>query len=88
MIKIRKLKIYIDTSVISHLHAEDAPMLMDYSQMLWDEIKGGSYSILLSEIVLLEISRCPQPKKNLLYEYLKQIEYTQVELDDEVATLA
>jgi hypothetical protein len=34
----RKLKIYLDTSVISYLKQEDAPENMNYTMKLWEQI--------------------------------------------------
>ncbi len=63
----KKLRIYLDTSVISHLEAGDAPDLEKISLKLWDEIKTGQYQILISELVLLEIQECQESKKSRLY---------------------
>lgn len=84
----RKLRLYLDTSVLSNLEAKDAPELMEYSLKLWEEIKADSYHIYISTLVITEISRCPEPKRSILIEYLNQIQYAEVELSTEVEELA
>ena len=39
----KKLKIYLDTSVISHLDAPDAPEKMADTLMLWEDIKTSGF---------------------------------------------
>jgi|GEM_PF-5162530 len=34
----RKLRLYLDTSVISHLFADDTPEKMQHTKRLWDEL--------------------------------------------------
>jgi len=85
---VKKLKIYLDTSVISHLQADDVPEKMVFTQKLWDEIKKDEFDIVLSEVVLSEIEDCPEPKKTVLSEYLGEIQYQKVSLTNEVTELA
>ncbi len=37
----KKLRIYLDTSVISHLFAEDTPEKMEDTEVLWSKIING-----------------------------------------------
>ncbi len=46
----KKLKIYLDTSVISHLYQPDAPDKMSETLALWKEIMAGEYEAVISEI--------------------------------------
>ena len=59
----RKLKVYLDTSVISHLMQEDVPEKMADTRKLWDMFKEGKYDVYLSTVTLEEIADCPEPKK-------------------------
>ena len=72
-----KLRIYLDTSVISNLIADDALKMMEYSLKLWDEIKEGLYNVYISDLVIAEIDACPEPKRSSLKRYLDEIEYTE-----------
>ena len=72
----RKLKLYLDTSVISHLFADDTPDRMSDTLKLWEEIKVGLHDVVISDVVMEEISRCPQPKQDILFGHLAEIEYS------------
>ena len=55
----KKLKVYLDTSVISHLNQEDVPEKMADTKKLWDIFKEGTFGVYLSTVTLEEISACP-----------------------------
>ena len=52
----RKLKVYLDTSVISHLLQEDVPEKMADTRQLWEMFKNGKYDVCLSAVTLREAS--------------------------------
>ena len=51
----RKLKVYLDTSVISHLLQEDTPEKMADTLHLWEMFKQRKYDVYLSTVTLREI---------------------------------
>jgi predicted nucleic acid-binding protein len=71
----KRLKLYLDTSVISHLSAPDTPEKMADTLALWDNIKSNKYHVLISDITFEELSRCSQPKKSLLNQYINEIDF-------------
>lgn len=71
----RKLKVYLDTSLISHLKAEDTPEKMNDTLIFWKDIERGKYDVLISNVTLDELSECPEPKQSILLEYLGQVNY-------------
>jgi predicted nucleic acid-binding protein len=79
---VKKLKIYLDTSVISHLQHEDVPEKMKDTLLFWEELKAGQYEIVLSYLTLNEIRACPQPKQATLFDYLLEIEYKILEEEE------
>ena len=83
-----KLKVYLDTSVISHLAQEDVPEKMADTLKLWDMFKAGKYNVYLSTVTLEEISDCPEPKKSKLFDYLGQIDYTPIEITTDMSEIA
>ena len=83
----KKLKIYLDTSVISHLDAFDTPDKMQDTLDLWDEIMLGKFDILVSDITMEELERCVEPKKSKLYEFLRGIDSIRVEETEESIAL-
>ena len=84
----KKLKIYLDTSVISHLDQQDAPEKMADTLKLWELFKTGKYEAVLSNITLEETYRCKEHKRLILMEYLNQIEYTVINTDLETIRIA
>ncbi|MDR1510319.1 MAG: PIN domain-containing protein [Synergistaceae bacterium] len=86
----KKLRLYLDTSVISHLDQQDAPERMAETRKLWEKIKAGEYEVVLSDVDFLEIGKCNDAKRNTLLDYLKEIEYTVVEVqgDEQAARIA
>ena len=82
------LKVYLDTSVISHLLQEDVPEKMADTRKLWEKFKAGQYDVYLSTVTLEEISDCKEPKKSQMYQYLKQINYTPIQITDSMSSVA
>ena len=88
LIGLRKVKVYLDTSVISHLHQEDVPEKMEQTRKVWEILKSGKYDIVISDLVLAEINECKEPKKSLLKEYLSLINYEKLEITSESEEIA
>jgi predicted nucleic acid-binding protein len=84
----KKLKIYLDTSVISHLQADDVPEKMSITHKFWDDIKAGLYDVYISEVTQAEIADCPEPKKTILDAHLEEIIFENIELTEEMTDLA
>ena len=78
-----KQKIYLDTSVISHLQAEDTPEKMQDTLKFWDEIKKGKYEVVISDVTFSELAKCNEPKKTALLHSLSQIDFLMVEENKE-----
>ena len=53
-----KIKIYLDTSVISYLDQQDAPERMKETQEIWELFKEGKYEVYISDVVVYEINQC------------------------------
>ena len=83
-----KLKVYLDTSVISHLLQEDVPEKMADTRQLWEMFRNGKYEVYLSTVTLEELKGCSEPKQSLLFDYLGLIDYTLVRVDDNIADIA
>jgi predicted nucleic acid-binding protein len=84
----KKLKIYLDTSVISHLDAPDTPEKMADTLRLWEQIKNGLFEVVLSNVVITEIDACSDVKRNTLFNYLSEIRYAVVEIDAQIMAIA
>ena len=84
----RKLKVYLDTSVVSHLLQEDVPEKMADTRQLWEMFKAGKYDVYLSTVTLKEIQNCPEPKKTQMIDYLNQIQYITLDITEDVISVA
>lgn len=84
----RKKKIYLDTTVISHLRHEDRPDWMADTLELWEILKTGKYDVYISDVVLLELMRCPEPKRTELFAFLAEVQYTEIEVESNPEILA
>lgn len=84
----RKLKIYLDTSVISYLDQIDAEEKMEQTRKLWKILQIGKYDIVISDLVLMEINECNEPKRSILKEYLAQINYERISITEETEEIA
>jgi len=83
-----KPKIYLDTSVISHLYQPDVPEKMSDTLLLWEDIKQGNYDVYISSIALDEISENEDGKRTILLQYLAEIEYNLVSVNNEIRIYA
>ena len=84
----RKLKVYLDTSVVSYLYQVDAPEKMQNTLDLWDLFRNNVYEVYISDIVIREISGCNEEKLKILLDYLDQIDYNIIETDEDTVELA
>ncbi len=75
VVDMNKLKVYLDTSVISHLSQADVPEKMADTRQLWEMFRMGKYEVCLSTVTLEELEDCPEPKRSRLFRYLEQIDY-------------
>ncbi|MCL1858138.1 MAG: PIN domain-containing protein [Oscillospiraceae bacterium] len=85
----KKLKIYLDTSIIGYLYQETQPEKMYDTQKLWEQIKNGFYDVLISNLLLEELSNNPNEEiKNKLLGFLAEIDYEIVSVTPEIERLA
>jgi predicted nucleic acid-binding protein len=85
---VKKLRVYLDTSVISYLDQQDAPERMGETHRLWDRIKAGEFEAVISDVVVGEINRCEDSKRDTLFGYLAEIQYVAVTVDDSALEVA
>ncbi|GHU77532.1 hypothetical protein AGMMS49992_25700 [Clostridia bacterium] len=84
----RKLKLYLDTSVISHLDAPDVPEKMADTLSFWSAVRAGRYDIVLSSVTTAELARCSEPKRTVLNTLLSEVDFDIVPADDRVLEIA
>ena len=83
----RKLKIYLDTSVISHMDVTDRTDWMSDTRKLWEDIKSGKFDVYVSETLIEEIGRCKPEKLAVLTKHLNEIEYSVIKGGSEIAEI-
>ncbi|MDR0986138.1 MAG: PIN domain nuclease [Ruminococcus sp.] len=83
-----KLKLYLDTSVISHLDQPDKDIEYRYTHEFWDRAKAGEYDIYISAGVIDEIKKCDEVKKQILLDYLDEIYFNEIEITPEISIIA
>ena len=84
----RRVRVYLDTSVISYLDQQDAPEKMAETKEVWEVLKRDVYDIFISSRVIDELCQCKEPKRTNLLDRLSEIKYTLLQIDDNVVKLA
>jgi len=63
---VKKLKLYIETSVWNFLIADDAPEKRVITERFFRDEEIRKFDLYVSEIVLAEINDAPEPKRDIL----------------------
>ena len=84
----KKTKLYLDTSVPSFLFADDSPEKREVTIQFWDILKIGLYNIVISDILLTEISRSEVPSSQQLEDRLAEIILKIVSVNEDIYSLA
>ncbi len=84
----KKLKIYLDTSVISYLFAEDVTDKMEDINKFWKNLSHLKYNVCISSTTVEELHKYSEPKRNMMMEKLKEIHFETLMQTDEVKELA
>ncbi len=84
----KKLKLYLDTSVWNFYYADDAPEKMEVTRQFFEQLNAGNYQIYSSPVVIREIENADENIMALLSDLLAR--YTPIMLDvtDEIDELA
>ena len=87
--RISKIKVYLDTSVISYLEQTDAQEQMQITRNVWETLKSGKYEIFISDVVIKELSNCSdKEKRKKLLSHLVEIDYNVVNITEKTFFLA
>ena len=84
----KKIRVYLDTSVVSYLDQQDAPEKMSETKEVWDKIKEGNYEVFISTLVIDELQKCQEPKRTFLLNQLNEIDFTILEVNEGTVRLA
>jgi predicted nucleic acid-binding protein len=81
-------KVYLDTSVISHLFQYEKPEAQGYTLEFWKKIKNGEYEIFVSRVVFDEMKKAPKEKYDLMKYELDSIAHSDIPISDDVLDLS
>ncbi|MCD7708266.1 MAG: PIN domain-containing protein [Clostridiales bacterium] len=84
----KKIKVYLDTSIISYTDQQDAPEKMLETKEVWEILRSGKYDIYISDIVLEELGKCGEPKLSILISHLEELKYHIIETNENTVDLA
>lgn len=82
-----KVRLYLDTSIISYLNQPDTPEKEAVTNKFWEIIRTGVYDLYISDTTIQEINKCKEPKKSHMYEWLTEIKYSLILNNDEIDSL-
>ena len=82
----KRLRLYLDTTILNFLFAEDSPDECRLTQKFFKQIK--SFNVFISEVVLREIYRCAQPKQKKLLDVIDRYDLEVLDFTEEAGQLA
>ena len=86
---IRKLRIYLDTSILSYLKQDDNPERTGLTLKFWDELKSrDDVELYISDVALTEVDQCYEEKRIFMREKLKELNFIFLEKDVNAEKLA
>jgi len=85
---LKKLKLYLDTSIISYLDQQDTPDKMNDTLAFWEDVTNGKYDIVLSNVTLNELNQSNDEKKLIFKKFLDKINFDTFEETEETKILA
>ncbi len=83
-----KIRVYLDTSVISYLDQQDMPDRMRETQEVWEILKSPKYRVIISDLAMRELNRCTEDKREKLLDYISMIDYEEYAITQETEELA
>ena len=84
----KRLKLYIETSVWNFLFTDDAPEKRRNTHRFFEEVRSGDYELFVSELVIAEIMRASSSVSEKLMKKIEEIEPEELEVTDEIRELA
>jgi len=84
----KRLRLYLETSVWNFYFADDAPEKKAETLKLFEEIKSGKYEVYVSELVVAEIDRAQEGKRTVLKKLMDDFQPFELEMDGNVEELS
>jgi predicted nucleic acid-binding protein len=83
----RKLKLYLETSVWNFCFAKDAPEKQAATLQFFEQVKHGAYDIFVSDMVFQEIDGASVRKRELLLRLIAEYQHQELEINEAVLQL-
>ncbi len=84
----KKLKLYLETSVWNFYFADDAPEKKEATRQFFEQVERGEYEIFISDMVFREIARATEEKRTALTELIAKYQPKELEMTDEILQLS
>lgn len=84
----RKIKLYLETSVWNFLFADDALEKKKETEKFFDGLSMDDYELYISALVMQEINNAPEPKRIALQGKIRQYDPEELGITDEAVALA
>jgi rRNA-processing protein FCF1 len=82
----KKLKVYLDTTIFNFVFADDAPIERDLTRRFFSQI--SHFDVFISDIVIEEIAECPAPKRQKMMDLIDKYNIQELPLDEASRQLA
>jgi len=84
----KKLKLYLETSVWNFYFANDAPEKKEVTLQFFQKVENDEYDIYISQLVFDEIERASKEKRTLLIDLIKKFNPEELKITEKVLLLA
>lgn len=86
----RKQRLYLDTSVISHIDAPHKPKAESITLRFFEYVRKheNEYELAVSPVTLAEVRNCPEPKRTKLLDLLASLDIESLPYNLEAQRLA
>jgi len=90
MIYITKPRIYLETTVYNYFFSESVDNVQDNIDTieLFKQIKQGNFDAFYSDVVIIEIDQCYEPKRSKMLNLIQEYELQKVSIDTGYEKLA
>ena len=84
----KKLDIYLETSIFNFVFADDAPDKRDDTLILFDEIRTGKHNVFTSMATVEELGKANEPKQTQMMDLITEYSIRVVQLTENSELLA
>lgn len=85
---VKRLKLYVETSVWNFYFADDAPEKKDITRQFFLQVQKGTYEIYISGVVLREIAQATEEKQTMLFHLITEFSPRILEVTEEIVRIA